>query len=309
MFLDLEEDKPDTPHLPQAFSMREGVLASLLAHSLMVIAYLVTPAAAPLEAAAAAAAYQPPKDPIQFVHMVPTVERRATPRPQHEFSDLDRRASTPVKPPEPKNTAPFSVGDTPEKVVGGKVEKPVGPETGTAPPNPAAAAPPDLAAKAERPAPVAPSPPAGGGLSSSLRNLSRYLQDQNFDNQQGGLGDQLPDIQFDSKGVEFGPWLRRFVAEVKRNWFIPQSAMALSGKVVIQFFVLKNGTITELKVVGPSSIEAYNISAFNALKRSNPTQPLPPEYPDDRAFFTVTFHYEVRDSSSQSAGTAVPVPY
>jgi TonB family protein len=308
MYLDLEDNKPDTPHLPEAFSMREGVLASLLAHALMVIAYLVTPAAVPKEAAAAAA-FQPPKDPVQFVHMVPTVERRATPRAQPEFSDLDRRASTPEKAPEPKNTAPFSVGDTSEKVVGGKVEKPAGPETGTAPPNTTTAASPDLVAKAERPAPVAPSPPAGGGLSSSLRNLSRYLQDQNFDNQQGGLGDQLPDIQFDSKGVEFGPWLRRFVAEVKRNWYIPQSAMALSGKVVIQFFVLRNGTITELKVVGPSAIEAYNISAFNALKRSNPTQPLPPEYPDDRAFFTVTFHYEIRDSSIPSAGVAAPVPY
>ena len=307
MYLDLEDDKPDTPHLPEAFSKREGVLASLLVHALLVIAYLLTPAPSPQEAAAAAPV-QPTQESVKFVHMVPSVERRATPRPQHEISDLDRRSSTPVKPPEPKNAAPFSVGDTPEKVVGGKVEKPAGPETGTAPPNPAATAS-DLGAKAERPAPVAPSPPAGGGLSSSLRNLSRYLQDQNFDNQQGGLGDQLPDIQFDSKGVEFGPWLRRFVAEVKRNWYIPQSAMALSGKVVIQFFVLRNGTITDLKVVGPSSIEAYNVSAFNALKRSNPTQPLPPEYPDDRAFFTVTFHYEIRDGSSPSAGAAVSFPY
>jgi hypothetical protein len=27
------------------------------------------------------------------------------------------------------------------------------------------------------------------------------------------------------------------------------------------------------------------------LLSSNPTQPLPPEYPDDKAFFTVTFYY------------------
>ena len=33
---------------------------------------------------------------------------------------------------------------------------------------------PDPGAKGERPAPVAPSPPAGGGLNNSLRNLSRY---------------------------------------------------------------------------------------------------------------------------------------
>src|SRR5690348_18263498 len=43
------------------------------------------------------------------------------------------------------------------------------------------------------------------------------------------LHDALPiykgaDIQFDSKGIDFGPWLRRFTAQVKRNWFVPQVA-------------------------------------------------------------------------------------
>jgi hypothetical protein len=46
-----------------------------------------------------------------------------------------------------------------------------------------------------------------------------------------------------------------------------------------------------LLVVGPSSIEAFNNAAFGALASSNPTQPLPPEYPTDKAFFTVTFFY------------------
>jgi hypothetical protein len=49
-----------------------------------------------------------------------------------------------------------------------------------------------------------------------------------------------------------------------------------------------------MKIVGPSQFEAYNVSSFNALKNSNPTLPLPPEYPEDRAFFTITFHYDVR---------------
>ena len=44
-------------------------------------------------------------------------------------------------------------------------------------------------------------------------------------------------------------------------------------------------------MVGPSDIDAFNNSAFNALLGSNPTQPLPPEYPSDKAFFTVTFFY------------------
>jgi hypothetical protein len=44
-------------------------------------------------------------------------------------------------------------------------------------------------------------------------------------------------------------------------------------------------------VVGPSAVDAFNHAAFGALSGSNPTQPLPPEYPDSKAFFTVTFFY------------------
>lgn len=293
MHLDLEDYRPDTPRVPQAMSLREGTLISLLIHAVLLILYLLAPEAGPVPDSALAL-QRPPQESPRFVHMVPRIDRQAVPRLETEQSDLDRRAATTQRPADARNAAPFSVGDTPEKVVGGREEKPAGPDL-PSPPSPANASAPDVISKlSPSAAPAAPAPPPGGSLGRSLRNLSRYLQDQNFDNQQGGLADNGPDIQFDSKGVDFGPWLRRFVAQVKRNWYVPQSAMMLSGRVVIQFNVLRNGTITDLKVVGPSSIEAYNTSSLNALKLSNPTLELPAEYPDDRAFFTVTFHYDVR---------------
>ena len=81
------------------------------------------------------------------------------------------------------------------------------------------------------------------------------------------------------------------MAQVKRNWFVPYAAMSLKGHVVITFNVHKNGAITDLTVIGPSSVDSFNNAAFNALAASNPTEPLPPEYPSDKAFFTVTFYY------------------
>jgi TonB family protein len=131
----------------------------------------------------------------------------------------------------------------------------------------------------------------GGSLGDALQNLQRYVQRESFSNQGGGGGQFGPEIQFDTKGVEFGPWIRRFIAQVKRNWFVPYAAMSLRGHVVIQFNVHKDGTITDLVVVGPSATEAFNNSAYGALASSNPTTPLPPEYPSDKAFFTVTFFY------------------
>ena len=56
----------------------------------------------------------------------------------------------------------------------------------------------------------------------------------------------------------------------------------------------KNGTISDVTVVSPCPIDGYNTAAFGALRASNPTPPLPPEYPADKAFFTITFFYNER---------------
>jgi TonB family protein len=134
-------------------------------------------------------------------------------------------------------------------------------------------------------------PAQSGSLGEALKNLQRYTERAGFDNPQGGNAGLGPSIQFDTKGVEFGPWIRRFIAQIKRNWFVPYAAMSLRGHSVITFNVHKDGSITDITVVAPSDIDAFNNAAFNALAASNPTQPLPPEYPSDKAFFTVTFFY------------------
>ncbi len=133
-------------------------------------------------------------------------------------------------------------------------------------------------------------PPAGGSLGEALKNLQKYVQKESFDNQKGQSQEFGP-LQFDTKGVEFGPWIRRFVSQVRRNWFVPMAAMTMRGRVVITFYVHRNGALTDVTVIRPSEIESFNTAAVNALLASNPTTPLPPEYPDDKAFFTVTFFY------------------
>jgi TonB family protein len=100
-----------------------------------------------------------------------------------------------------------------------------------------------------------------------------------------------PSITFDTKGVEFGPWVRRFIAQVKGKWFIPYEAMALHGHVVVTFNVQKDGSITDVSLMTQSSVEVFNKAALDALRQVGRTQPLPEAYPADKAFFTVTFYY------------------
>ena len=139
-------------------------------------------------------------------------------------------------------------------------------------------------------------PLSGGSLGEAIQNLDRYIDFESFDNPQGGGGQFGPSIQFDSMGVEFGPWIRRFIAQIKRNWLLPYAAMlkGWSGHSVITFNVYKNGSLTDVTVVDPSTTDSFNSSGRNALLASDPTQPLPPEYPADKAFFTVTFYYNER---------------
>jgi TonB family protein len=146
-----------------------------------------------------------------------------------------------------------------------------------------------LSIPVERP-PAPPNRPPGS-LGDAFQNLEQYLTDENYENSRGGQTEQSADIQFDSKGIDFGPWLRRFKNQVERNWIVPPAAMSLKGRVVIQFYVLGNGTIVGLQVLSPGPVPALTSSALNALKLSNPTAALPREFPDDRVLFTVTFHY------------------
>jgi len=46
----------------------------------------------------------------------------------------------------------------------------------------------------------------------------------------------------------------------------------------------------------PFTVDAFNKGAFNALKSSDPTAPLPPDYPDEQMVMTVIFYYNEKSS-------------
>jgi len=312
MYFDFEDYHPDITPVGQAISWREGVLLSIIAHLIAIILVLVAPKWFPFLTAPpprAVAVPKPPSEPTRFVFVQPRIER-PVPRPpdRAEPSDLDRQARSPQRVERPTNPLPYSRGNSPERVdePAREVARGRGPDPDPAAGRPAEtspesanAKPPESQSTLQLPTSRPPatvdgangrSATTGGSLGDALRNLQRYVQNETFDNQ-GGSGQFGPEIQFDTKGVEFGPWIRRFIAQVKRNWFIPYAAMSMKGHVVIQFNVHKDGSISDLAVVGASPVEAFNNAAFGALSGSNPTQPLPPEYPADKAFFTVTFFY------------------
>lgn len=317
MYFEIDESHPDIVPVGSVMSWREGVLLSIIVHLIFVIIAMKAPDmfGVDLDAVRArqeAAEKKASDEKTRFVFVQPRIEMKAQrPPARAEASDLDRQAASPKSVPQP-NPLPYSRGNTTERVE--RAEQQVARGQGPSPDTlagqqaPEQQQPPAADSQLRLPEAQSPlqvpstqpssarsgasgrSPVAGGSLGDALRNLDRYVQRDQFENAQGG-GAFGPAIQFDTKGVEFGPWIRRFIAQVKRNWMIPYAAMSMKGHVVVTFNVHKDGSLTDLQVVGASPVDAFNNAAFGALASSNPTAPLPPEYPSEKAFFTVTFFY------------------
>jgi TonB family protein len=314
MYFNFEDDRPDTPRFPQPITRREVVLLTINLHAVFFIILLLGPRIPwvrqmmerqqqELEQKAREE-LQKQRERPRFVFVQPRVDTPAPkPPPRADLSDLDRQART-TQAPKPSNPLPFSRGNTPEFMESSPppaARKPAPAQPDTPPQNADAETKPqltlpDASSGLERPPDTQrqaePRGPAVGVIADAIRNVRKYTQQETFNNPTGGQDPNRGEsIQFDSKGVEFGPWLARFVAQVRSNWMIPQAAMSMRGHVVITFYVHKDGRITDVQVAKPSAVDAFTLSARNAILTSNPTVPLPPEYPDEKAFFTVTFYF------------------
>jgi TonB family protein len=304
MFFDFDDRHRDIEPVGSAINRRDGVAVAIGLHAVVVALMLIAPQYLqqflPAQVVPPPPQQQPREDQPRFVFVQPRVDLPPTHQPERvEMSDVDRSARSTEKAPAMTNPLPAAQGNSSERTESSPEERMRGEGPAPQPAPPAPTPPPvqtptiadqrqaDLAMMQK---PQMQQPPPGGSLGEALKNLQKYVQKESFSNQQGQTQEFGP-LQFDTKGVEFGPWIRRFVSQVRRNWFVPMAAMSMRGRVVITFFVHRNGALTDVTVVRPSEIDSFNTAAVNALLASNPTTPLPPEYPDDKAFFTVTFYY------------------
>jgi TonB family protein len=306
MYFDLEDRRPDTPILERPLTRLEQILITIIGYLLLVIAVILTPRL-PFVKAYEAAQKQKLEEirrqelerekPLQYVFSIPKVQIERMPDRPKFLSDESHRATTMEKPVMPRNDVTASRGNSPEKII----EPPRAPQNNAQPAD-SAPAPSNTNAMAlptQSQATIARNDtsknpllqqPGQGVLSRAIQNVGKYSQGETLQNLQGN-GDFGPSFQFDSKGVDFGSWLRRFRAQVYSNWMIPYAAMALHGHTVLRFTIHRDGAISDLMILQPSTVDAFTKAAFNAIKASNPTVPLPQEYPDDRMVMTVIFYY------------------
>jgi TonB family protein len=98
----------------------------------------------------------------------------------------------------------------------------------------------------------------------------------------GAHGRQVGNLEIlsDTQGVDFGPYLQRVLHDVRENWYplIPESAQMKHGNLVIEFAIMKDGSVQGLRIVMSSNDVALDRPAYGSITASDPFPPLPREF-------------------------------
>ncbi len=149
---------------------------------------------------------------------------------------------------------------------------------------------------AEAPTPQAPTRPsfnsgsgtAGQSIQDALNNVART---------RGGGGGDMPsgpsrrnspigtgyEIVSDTQGVDFGPYIRRILSDIKRNWLplLPEETrppLLKQGEDQIRFKIGPDGSILAMVPEGSTHDEAIDRSCWSAITSENQFPPLPKEF-------------------------------
>jgi len=252
---------------------------------------------------------------------LPPDEQKLTKRPEtNNISDKDRIATS--KQPRLDREELKKILDANKRGMPGPAGPPSptpqpsepAPTAAQAPPGPPSAPPPapkPSVAQLQPPRLALPKPSFANGMSAgsaieqaaraALANRGGYGGDDgNYGLGQGQAAQAVGnlDILSDTMGVDFGPYLKHVVDEVRQNWYnlIPESARAplmKKGRVSIQFAIMKDGSVSGMSVTegGSSGDVALDRAAWAGITASNPFPPLPDEFGGQYLALRFRFYY------------------
>ena len=84
------------------------------------------------------------------------------------------------------------------------------------------------------------------------------------------------EVLTDTQGVDFAPYLSRVLGAIRKNWYnlVPPEARApemKSGKVSIEFVILREGLVAGMHVTAPSGDVAMDRAAWDGITASIPS--------------------------------------
>jgi outer membrane biosynthesis protein TonB len=161
-------------------------------------------------------------------------------------------------------------------------------------PQPPPAPPPTQQALIEAPKPAQPTRPNFGNPNQTPGDaIRRAAQDAAHDRgsgdyapgppgAQGGMGAGVQ-VLSDTQGVDFGPYIRRILGDIKRNWIplIPEEArppLNKQGETHIRFTILPDGRIAAMNLDASSQDTAIDRACWGGITGVGQFPPLPANF-------------------------------
>lgn len=91
------------------------------------------------------------------------------------------------------------------------------------------------------------------------------------------------EVLSDTQGVDFGPYLRRILSDIKRNWYLlipPEALPPLNkqGETLIRFTILPDGRIAAMHLDGSSQDQAIDKACWGGITSEGQFPPLPANF-------------------------------
>jgi TonB family protein len=107
------------------------------------------------------------------------------------------------------------------------------------------------------------------------------------------------EILSDTMGVDFGPYLKRIVYDTERAWWpiIPEVArppLNKQGRVLIRFKILRDGSVKEMTLEGPSGDVSLDRAAWGGITGASPFPTLPKEFKGPYLELRFYFLYNIK---------------
>jgi TonB family protein len=107
------------------------------------------------------------------------------------------------------------------------------------------------------------------------------------------------EILSETMGVDFAPYLQRVVHATKQSWYnlIPESArppLNRQGRVVIEFIIQPDGTVKQMRLVGPSGDTSLDRAAWGGIQGASPYPQLPKDFKGPYLALRFGFYYNER---------------